>query len=161
MNKIKIFFAICIFCFSCNNEEPEVVSFLNGKGSIEALGKSFPFNEAYKVRPSPTSDRFLDIRFTNCYTNSGACNSLTIRTPWSIAELFEGTFENIGCELSLYDETERLTGEAITNSYLYETKLVVKKSGSDYNITYTGKANFSYLDPPLQDFTMTWKGKIR
>ena len=50
--------------------------------------------------------------------------------------------------------------EAIDITYSEGGKLEIKKSGSDYDITYTGKVTILGEGSQKHDFKMTWKGKV-
>ena len=162
MNKIIIIFAICIVCFSCNNDEtePEVDIGGNGRGNLEILDKSFSFYESYSYFQESWSPPPMAIGFYNRGINGPhRSNEFTISighyTAWQNLELPEGTYEDFSIYFNVYDGQVPIEGRA-NNAEVCELKMVVKKTGSNYDITITGKT----MDSTRQNFKMTWEGEI-
>ena len=160
---------VTISTYSCDKnkilEEPEDIIVTGGKGigSIEFQGKSYPLNESFSGKMTSWSPPPLGINFYNTdgkYSdnNINIAISSYVYSTWSTLEFPAGTYENIAVEFSL-NNYER---QGISNTATMPiTKMVVKKSGDDYDITLTGKTwLYRENDDRLHDFKMTWKGKI-
>ena len=160
---------VVISIYSCdkNNipEEPEdtIVNGGKGIGNIEFQGKNYPLNEGLSCKMTSWHPPPLGINFYNTdgkYSDNHIVIAISDNaySKWSTLELPAGTYENIAVEFSI-NNYER---QGIYNTATMPiTKMVVKKSGDDYDITLTGKT-WLYLedDDRLHDFRMTWKGKI-
>ena len=160
---------LTISTYSCykNNmpEEPEDVVVKGGKGigSIEFQGKSYPLYESSSYKLTSWSPPPLGITFYNTdgkYSDNHIVVYISnyVYSTWSTLQLPAGTYENIPVEFSI-NNYER---QGIYNTATMPvTKMVVKKSDDNYDITLTGKT-WLYLenDDRLHDFRMTWKGKI-
>ena len=136
-------------------EEPE--------GRIEFQGKSYPLNESFASKMTSWASSPLGINFYNTDAKHSDNHILVaisndVYSTWTTLELPTGTYENLAVELSINNyERQGLYNTAT----IPVTKMVVKKSGDNYDITLTGKT-WLYLenDDRLHDFRMTWKGKI-
>ena len=160
---------VAIGIYSCDKniipEEPDDIIVNGGKGigSIEFQGKSYPLNEGLLCKMTSWNPPPLGINFYNSdgkYSDNNITIAISdnVYSTWSSLELPAGTYENIAVEFSLNNyERQGIYNTATTPV----TKMVVKKSGNDYDITLTGKT-WLYLenDDRLHDFRMTWKGKI-
>ena len=163
-----LLFILTISIYSCDknnvSEEPDtIVNREKGIGSIEFQGKSYPLNESLSCKMTSWSPPPLGINFYNTdrkYSDNHIVVAISdnVYSTWSTLELPAGTYENIAVEFSI-NNYER---QGIYNTATMPiTKMVVKKSDDDYEITLTGKT-WLYLenDDRLHDFRMTWKGKI-
>jgi len=160
---------LTISIYSCNKsnipEEAEdiVVERENGVGCIEFQGKSYPLNVSLSFKmtdwtPPPLGIHFLNSDGKYSDNNIRIAISYYVYSTWPTLELPAGTHENLAVELAINNyEKQGLYGTAT----IAATKMVVKKSGDDYDITLTGKT-WLYLenDDQLHDFKMTWKGKM-
>jgi hypothetical protein len=164
-----LLFILTISTFSCHennmSEESENMMVKGGEGigRIEFQGKNYPLNESLSSKMTSWSPPPLGINFYNSdgkYSDNyiSIALSVNVYSTWTNLELPAGTYENIAVEFSL----NNFEKQGIYNTATIPvTKMVVKKSGDDYDITLTGKT-WLYLenDDRLHDFIMTWKGKI-
>ena len=151
-----------------NDDDLDIVNNGKGIGQIEFQGSSFQLVEAYSIKQTSWYPPPLGICFHNCDNNDNG-NSIIIMilshlyNTWPTIELPAGTYENFYFEFSLDDGTQGMS----SSQERFETRMDVKKSDSDYDITLTGKTylyrvkGVYHEGEPLQDFKMTWKGKIR
>ena len=145
--------------FDTENEE----NIGKGTGKIEFRGKSYPLNESHAGKMTSWSPPPLGISFYDADNDIGNGIIIMISSylydTWSSFELPAGTYENITHELAL--NNYGIQGLS-TLDKLFNTKMVVKKSGNNYEITLTGKT-WLYLegDNKYEDFKMTWKGEIK
>jgi len=160
---------VTISVYSCDkNNIPEdtediIVNGGKGIGSIEFQGKSYPLNESLSTKMTSWYPPPLGIHFYNTdgkYSDNNIVIVISdnVYSTWSTLELPAGTYENIAVEFSI-NNYER---QGIYNTATMPiTKMVVKKSDNNYDITLTGKTwLYRENDDRLHDFRMTWKGKI-
>jgi len=159
-------------CYKTNSEEKETdleengfdfTKIGEGTGIIEFRGKSYTLNESVLNKPTgwPLPPR-LGIRF---YDSNNPFNSNIYITfledlynTWPSLELPAGTYEDINHELTL--DNYGIQGYS-TSDKMFNTKMVVKKSGDNYEIILTGKTRlYREENSQLEDFRMIWKGKI-
>ena len=164
---LLIVLIISIYSCDINNipEDTEGIIVTGGKGigSIEFQGKIYPLNESLSSKMTSWNPPPLGIIFYNTdgiYSDNNIIITISdnVYSMWSTLELPAGTYENIAVEFSI-NNNER---QGIYNTATMPiTKMVVKKSGANYDITLTGKT-WLYLenDDRLHDFKMTWKGII-
>ena len=146
----------------------DVANVGKGIGKIEFRGKSYSLNESFSGKMTSWFPPPLGIYFYDSYIPNNPPNnpnniliiiSSYLYSTWPSLELPAGTYENITHELAL--DNYGIQGLS-TLDKMFNTKMVVKKFGNNYEITLTGKTCL-YLegDNQLEDFKMTWKGKIK
>ena len=150
------------------NGEFDFANIEKGTGKIEFRGKSYPLNESFSGKmtswyPPPLEIFFYDSVIPdnppNNPNNIRIIISNYLYSTWTSLELPVGTYEDITHELAL--DNYGIQGYS-TLDKMFNTKMVVKKSGNNYEITLTGKTKL-YLedDGQLEDYKMIWKGGIK
>jgi len=146
--------AVCMMFSGCGDKDKDKDDDKGGgnaAGQVEFQGKKYPLNEC-QVTISDKDDQseyLLGLKSKNGNT--------TCVFAFSAAkgnELPTGTFTTFIYSPAMYVDDDVMIFASD------ERKLEIKKSGSDYDITYTGKVTILGEGSQKHDFKMTWKGKV-
>jgi len=123
----------------------------NAAGQVELNGKKYPLNKGSVLITDGEGHSEYWLRF------EGANNVSCVFVFWTAkgSELPAGTFTTFQMPPQVCVHDSGFDCSMTSNT----PNLEIKKSGSDYEITFTGKALFE-LGDPTYDFKVTWKGKI-